>query len=64
MSGCSAGKAKSQPFGTGPLSFLLLLVVALLSSPFAAGSALTTTIEANQRTCFYALVDEAGEKVR
>lgn len=27
------------------------------------GSALTTTIAANERTCFYAFVDKAGEKV-
>lgn len=27
------------------------------------GSALTTTIPANDRTCFYAAVDKAGEKV-
>ncbi|GAA6011861.1 hypothetical protein JCM8202_004177 [Rhodotorula sphaerocarpa] len=28
-----------------------------------AGSALTTTITANERTCFYAAVDKVGEKV-
>jgi len=27
------------------------------------GSALTTTIAANDRTCFYAAVDKPGEKV-
>jgi hypothetical protein len=44
------------------LSALLLSLLSAL--PRAAGSALTTTIEANQRTCFYAAVDKAGEKVR
>ncbi|BGP53094.1 hypothetical protein JCM8202v2_000653 [Rhodotorula sphaerocarpa] len=29
-----------------------------------AGSALTTTITANERTCFYAAVDKVGEKVQ
>ncbi|BGP67415.1 Protein ERP3 [Rhodotorula toruloides] len=43
------------------LSALLLSLLSAL--PRAAGSALTTTIEANQRTCFYAAVDKAGEKV-
>ncbi|GAA6058025.1 hypothetical protein JCM3770_003978 [Rhodotorula araucariae] len=41
-----------------------LLLLALLSGvQQAAGSALTTTINANERTCFYAAVDKAGEKV-
>jgi len=43
----------------------LLAVVALLSAvPRAAASALTTTINANERSCFYANVDKVGEKVR
>lgn len=50
------------------LADLLLLagvVCALLSAaPRVAGSALTTTINANERTCFYAAVDKVGEKVR
>lgn len=42
-----------------------LLLLALLSAvPPAAGSALTTTINANERSCFYAAVDKVGEKVR
>lgn len=50
-----------------PLAVSLLLVIAtlLLSFvPHVSASALTTTIAANERTCFYALVDKAGEKVR
>ncbi|GAA5921361.1 hypothetical protein JCM1841_002456 [Sporobolomyces salmonicolor] len=46
--------------------FLLLsaILLALLSAvPLARGSALTTTINANERTCFYALVDKVGEKI-
>ncbi|GAA5994716.1 emp24/gp25L/p24 family protein [Rhodotorula paludigena] len=49
------------------LADLLLLagvVCALLSAaPRVAASALTTTINANERTCFYAAVDKVGEKV-
>lgn len=45
------------------LSSLLLLAFAAFLFPFASGSALTTAIAANERTCFYALVDKAGEKV-
>lgn len=45
------------------LSTLVLLLVTLVPTP-AHGSALTTTINANERTCFYALVDKSGEKVR
>ncbi|KPV78621.1 uncharacterized protein RHOBADRAFT_23682 [Rhodotorula graminis WP1] len=42
----------------------LLVVVALLAAaPRAAASALTTTINANERSCFYAAVDKVGEKV-
>lgn len=44
-------------------AFSTLLLSLLSALPRAAGSALTTTIEANQRTCFYAAVDKAGEKV-
>ncbi|GAA5989437.1 hypothetical protein JCM11641_007904 [Rhodosporidiobolus odoratus] len=47
-----------------PWALLVTLVVALFAAaPRAAGSALTTTINANERTCFYANVDKAGEKV-
>ncbi|GAA5863635.1 hypothetical protein JCM5296_004008 [Sporobolomyces johnsonii] len=50
-----------------PASLSLLLsaiLLALLSAvPLARGSALTTTINANERTCFYALVDKVGEKI-
>ncbi|KAJ3714654.1 emp24/gp25L/p24 family/GOLD-domain-containing protein [Lentinula guzmanii] len=41
------------------LTFLFLL---RLSTP-TAGSALTTAIAANERLCFYADVDKAGEKI-
>ena len=44
---------------------LAVLVFALLAAvPRVEASALTTTINANERTCFYALVDKVGEKVR
>ncbi|GAA5902164.1 hypothetical protein JCM6882_006718 [Rhodosporidiobolus microsporus] len=51
-----------------PLPRPAVLLAALLVALFAAvlpanGSALTTTIGANERTCFYALVDKVGEKV-
>ncbi|BGP12910.1 hypothetical protein JCM10213_004329 [Rhodosporidiobolus nylandii] len=47
-----------------PLLWIAALLVALLVAPLrAAGSALTTTINANERSCFYAAVDKAGEKV-
>ncbi|GAA5955023.1 hypothetical protein JCM21900_002763 [Sporobolomyces salmonicolor] len=48
-----------------PLYLLLSAIfLALLSAvPLARGSALTTTINANERTCFYALVDKVGEKI-
>lgn len=51
-----------------PLRFLATFLFAFVSIalllPTATASALTTTINANERTCFYALVDKAGEKVR
>lgn len=40
-------------------TFLFLLRLSLL----ARGSALTTAIAANERLCFYADVDKAGEKI-
>ncbi|KAF9268175.1 hypothetical protein L218DRAFT_892986 [Marasmius fiardii PR-910] len=40
------------------LSFILLYLCSL-----ARGSALTTAISANERLCFYADVDKAGEKI-
>lgn len=53
-----------MPRQLSPLPLLLLLVVALWSSvQLVNASALTTTIAANQKTCFYALVDKSGEKV-
>lgn len=42
----------------------LLLLLALVCLSSVLGSALTTTIAANERTCFYAFVDKSGEKVR
>jgi hypothetical protein len=43
---------------------VLLVLVLLLTAPLpAAGSALTTTIAAHERSCFYAYVDKVGEKV-
>ena len=52
-------------FGRGLSLLVSTLVVILLASwvPTAEASALTTTIPANERTCFYANVDKAGEKV-
>lgn len=49
------------PLGASWLATALLLLLSAL--PFADASALTTTIAANERTCFYALVDKASEKV-
>ncbi|GAA5830625.1 hypothetical protein JCM5353_001315 [Sporobolomyces roseus] len=43
--------------------FTLVALVLLSALPRADASALTTTINANERTCFYALVDKVGEKV-
>ncbi|GAA5857268.1 hypothetical protein JCM8547_009407 [Rhodosporidiobolus lusitaniae] len=43
------------------LPFFLVALASFL--PRALGSALTTTINANERTCFYATVDKATEKV-
>lgn len=43
---------------------LLALGVLLCLLHLANASALTTTIQASERTCFYALVDKPGEKVR
>lgn len=45
------------------LSSLFFLALAAFILPFTSGSALTTAIAANERTCFYAMVDKAGEKV-
>ena len=36
----------------------------LAAAQRVTASALTTTITANERTCFYAAVDKVGEKVR
>ena len=47
-------------------SLLCCLIAALVltgSNNRVAGSALTTTISAHDRSCFYAWVDKAGEKV-
>jgi len=43
--------------------FALVALVLLSALPRVEASALTTTINANERTCFYALVDKVGEKV-
>jgi len=49
---------------TGLLSFFILLASPPSSSNTqVAASALTTTISAHERSCFYAWVDKAGEKV-
>ncbi|CDU22288.1 related to ERP2-p24 protein involved in membrane trafficking [Sporisorium scitamineum] len=45
------------------LSTLLLLTFALLHPTPVSGAALTTLIEPHERSCFYAWVDTAGEKV-
>ncbi|BGP36883.1 hypothetical protein JCM10450v2_000777 [Rhodotorula kratochvilovae] len=45
------------------LSAPLLLLALFSGVQQAAASALTTTINANERSCFYAAVDKAGEKV-
>lgn len=46
---------------------MLALLAITISSLFAlrvSASALTTTIPANDKSCFYAAVDTEGEKVR
>lgn len=43
------------------LPFLFLTLSSLVN--LVSSSALTTTIQANERTCFYAQVDKSGEKV-
>ncbi|KAL0567639.1 hypothetical protein V5O48_014358 [Marasmius crinis-equi] len=43
--------------------FLLLPIYLLHLCLFVRGSALTTSIAANERLCFYADVDKAGEKI-
>jgi len=50
-------------FVTRRLPILALVLGLALQASLVASSALTTTIAANERTCFYALVDKAGEKV-
>lgn len=46
------------------LPYALLILVSALCLPFAVqGSALTTAIAPNERLCFYADVDKAGEKI-
>ncbi|GAA6035124.1 hypothetical protein JCM8097_006375 [Rhodosporidiobolus ruineniae] len=53
-----------SPASRPPLLLLLACLVALVAlAPRALASALTTTINANERTCFYANVDKVGEKV-
>ncbi|KAL8283165.1 hypothetical protein RQP46_005943 [Phenoliferia psychrophenolica] len=52
----------ASPRRLSPILSLVVLLVALISSAHA--SALTTTIQASERTCFYALVDKVGEKVQ
>lgn len=42
---------------------LLGLVVSFLLPAAVRGSALTTAISANERLCFYADADKAGEKI-
>lgn len=45
------------------LSVVLFVIMMSSGVEMCNGSALTTTIAANERTCFYAFVDKAGEKV-
>lgn len=44
-------------------STVFAVLAALLAPANVRGSALTTTISAHERSCFYAWVDKAGEKV-
>lgn len=44
-----------------PLPFLSFFLLLLTTSVY--GSALTTAISPNERLCFYADVDKAGEKI-
>jgi hypothetical protein len=46
-----------------PRLFLLFPWLVLHAISVVRGSALTTTIGANERLCFYADVDKAGEKI-
>ena len=39
------------------------VLAALALAHYAAATALTTAIAANERLCFYADVDKAGEKI-
>lgn len=45
------------------LPFLCFLLAALQLASHVRASALTTSIGANERLCFYADVDKAGEKI-
>lgn len=45
------------------LNLISLLYALLHISPLVRASALTTAIAANERLCFYADVDKAGEKI-
>lgn len=45
-------------------ALLLGALLVLLRARTSSASALTTTVPANERACFYANVDKAGEKVR
>lgn len=45
------------------LSLFVTTTLLVVFPPAVSGSALTTTIAANERTCFYASVDKVGEKV-
>ena len=45
------------------LPLLSVLLLLFSSCPTATSTALTTAISANERLCFYADVDKAGEKI-
>ncbi|ETS62318.1 hypothetical protein PaG_03397 [Moesziomyces aphidis] len=53
----------SQPSALGGLLFALCALFLLSLTPSVSGAALTTLVEPNERSCFYAWVDAAGEKV-
>ncbi|ORY85336.1 emp24/gp25L/p24 family/GOLD-domain-containing protein [Leucosporidium creatinivorum] len=57
----TAPRSAASPFRLLLCTLLLALFATLI--PSAEASALTTTIAANERTCFFALVDKSGEKV-
>lgn len=53
----------SQRSLSAMLPILLSLLLVLLLTPTSHGAALTTLLEPHERSCFFAWVDAAGEKV-